>query len=464
MRRFYSLTRNERTTMLTLLGNRKERFCDGMSRRNFLRIGGLGLGGVSLPGLLSAESQTPAGKNGLGHKAVIMIFLPGGPPHQDMWDIKTDAPSEIRGEFSPISTNVPGIQIGESFPLMAKMADKLAFVRSIVGAQGGHDAYQCLTGRANNQSAPPGGWPSMGSVMSSLQGAANPAMPPFFGLSPKCGHKEWGDPGQSGFLGPSHAAFQPNGGGAGDMVLNGVSLERLDDRKRLLGSFDNFRRDVDASGLMEGLDTFTEQAFGVLTSSKMAEAFDLSTEPESVVSRYGKGTEKLQADGCWKRLDQFLMARRLVEAGARCVTLGFSRWDWHSNGFNRAREDFPLLDQGVTALVQDLHDRGLSDDVSVVVWGEFGRTPTISNQGGRDHWPRVSCALLAGGGMKTGQVIGATDRLGGEAVERPVDFQEVFATLYHNVGIDVSKATVNDLSGRPRYLVSPEFSPMPELI
>jgi len=214
--------------MLTILGNNEERFCDGMSRRNFLRIGGLGLGGLSLPGLLNAENQSSGGKGkGLGHKAVIMIFLPGGPPHQDMWDIKTNAPSEIRGEFSPISTNVPGIQIGEGFPLLAKMADKLTFIRSMVGAGGGHDAYQCLTGRRKGPTAPPGGWPSIGSVMSALQGSANPAMPPFIGLSPKCGHKEWGDPGEPGFLGPSYAAFQPNGGGAGDMVLNGVSLERL---------------------------------------------------------------------------------------------------------------------------------------------------------------------------------------------------------------------------------------------
>jgi hypothetical protein len=450
--------------MLTLFGNNGEQFCDGMSRRSFLRIGGLGLGGLSLPGMLSAENQTNGGKRGLGHKAVIMIFLPGGPPHQDMWDLKMDAPSEIRGEFSPISTNVPGIQICEEFPRLAKMADKLTFIRSIVGAGGGHDLYQCTTGRRKDGKAPPGGWPSIGSVMSTLQGAANPAMPPFVGMSPKCGHAEWGDPGQSGFLGPSHAAFQPNGGGAGDMVLNGVSLERLDDRKRLLNSFDNFRRDVDNSGVMDGLDTFTEQAFGVLTSSKMAEAFDVSKESKSTVERYGKGTEKLQADGCWKRLDQFLMARRLVEAGARCVTLGFSRWDWHGDSFKRGREDFPLLDQGVSALVSDLHERGLDKDVSVVVWGEFGRTPKISDNAGRDHWPRVSTALLACGGMKMGQVIGATDRLGGEAVERPVDFQEVFATLYHNAGIDVTKATVNDLGGRPRYLVDSAFSPMPELI
>ena len=241
-------------------------------------------------------------------------------------------------------------------------------------------------------------------------------------------------------------------------------MERLGDRQSLLKSVDCFRRDVDASGVMGSLDDFNKQAYGVLTSSKLAEAFDLSKEDPKLVEKYGKGTEKLTADGPWKRLDQFLMARRLVEAGARCVTIGFSRWDWHGSNFKRAKEDFPLLDQGVTSLVQDLHDRGLDKDVSVIVWGEFGRTPVINKNAGRDHWPKVSNALIAGGGMRMGQIIGSTTRDGGEADDRPVTFQEVFATLYHSVGIDVSSATVNDLNGRPRYLVDQRYKPMPELV
>ena len=446
--------------MLSIYSKNEGKFCDGMSRRGFLRVGGLSLGGASLPQILSAENSS----SGLGHKAVIMIFLAGGPPHQDMWDIKRDAPTNIRGEFNAIKTNVSGIEICELFPKIARMADKFTFIRSIVGAQGGHDAQQCLTGRSP-RNAPAGGWPSIGSVMSSIQGPASTAVPPFVGLSPKCGHDQWGDPGQSGFCGPSHSAFTPNrGGGAGDIELKGVSLERLSDRQSLLRSVDCFRRDVDASGMMGSLDTFNRQAYGVLTSSKLAEAFDLSKEDPKLVERYGKGTEKLTADGPWKRLDQFLMARRLVEAGARCVTIGFSRWDWHGSNFKRAREDFPLLDQGVTSLVQDLHDRGLDKDVSVVVWGEFGRTPVINKSAGRDHWPKVSNALIAGGGMRMGQIIGSTTKDGGEADDRPVTFQEVFATLYHSVGIDVSTATVNDLNGRPRYLVDQRYKPMPELI
>ncbi|MDA8634248.1 DUF1501 domain-containing protein [Verrucomicrobiales bacterium] len=451
--------------MLTILGENSGSFCDGHSRRDFLQIGGLALGGASLPQLLQAESSLGKSSRGINHKAVIMIMLPGGPPHQDMWDLKMDAPSEYRGEFRPIKTNVPGVEICEEFPRIAKMADKFSFVRSMVGCEGPHDLMMCLTGRPGRKNVPPGGWPSIGSALSKLKGQASSDCPPFVGLSPKCRHDEWGDPGQSGFLGPAHSAFTPfRGGGKEDIVLDGVSIERLRDRRALLSSFDQFRREVDQSGMMEGLDTFNEQAFGVLTSSALADALDLSKEDPKLVDRYGKGTESLQADGCWKRLDQFLMARRLVEAGARCVTVGFSRWDWHSDNFGRGRQDFPLLDQGLSALVQDLHDRGLDKDVSVVVWGEFGRTPKINDKGGRDHWPRVSSAVLACGGMNHGQSIGATDRLGGEASERPVEFQEVFSTLYHNMGIDAQNTTVEDLTGRPMYLVDPEHSPMKELV
>jgi hypothetical protein len=277
------------------------------------------------------------------------------------------------------------------------------------------------------------------------------------------GHPEWADNGSPGFLGTSHAPFKPSGAGKADMVLNGVTLDRLTDRRALLGSLDKFRRDVDSSGMMQGLDTFNEQAFGVLTSSRLAEALDLSKEDPRTVERYGKGDPRNRDDGGPRLTSNFLVARRLVEAGARCVTLAFSRWDHHGNNFPQLREDLPLLDQGVTALAEDLRQRGMDKDVSVVVWGEFGRTPAINKDGGRDHWPNVSCGMLFGGGMKTGQVIGSTDRLGGEAKDRPVQFGEVFATLYHNLGIDVSKTTVNDLSGRPQFLVD-GYQPMKELV
>jgi len=444
--------------MLTIYGSRS-RFCDGVSRRNFLKIGTLGLAGLSFPQLLRAEAAAGISQS---HKAVIMIFLPGGPAHQDIFDLKPQAPSDIRGEFMPIGTNVPGMQICEMMPRLAKMADRVALIRSIVGCSGDHDAFQCLTGRLKRQ-MPPGGWPSLGSFVSKIQGPVDKAIPAFVGLSPKMGHMEWADNGQPGFLGISHAPFRPEGEGKTDMELNGVTLDRLSDRRALLGSLDRMRRDVDSSGMMEGLDTFNQQAMGMLTSSKLVEALDLTRENPKLVEAYGKGNPANRDDGGPRLTSNFLVARRLIEAGARVVTLAFSRWDHHGKNFPQLREDLPLLDQGLTALLQDLRERGMEKDVSVIVWGEFGRSPAINKDGGRDHWPRVSCALLAGGGMKTGQVIGATDRLGGEATERPVQFGEVFSTLYHNLGIDTSKVTLPDLAGRPQYLVDGQ-QPIRELV
>jgi hypothetical protein len=300
-------------------------------------------------------------------------------------------------------------------------------------------------------------------VLSKLHGAAHPAMPPFVGLSPKMGHMPWAESGPPGFLGVAHAPFKPDGEGKADMVLNGVTLDRLGDRRALLTGFDHFRREADASGMMDGVDRFNDQAFGVLTSSRLMEALDISKEDPKVRERYGKGDPKNRNDGGPKLMEHFLIARRLVEAGSRCVTLAFSRWDHHGGNFDACRQEMPMLDQGLTALLDDLYHRGLEKDVSVVVWGEFGRTPKINKDAGRDHWPNVSCALLAGGGMRTGQIIGSTDRLGAEAKDRPVHFQEVFATLYNRLGIDVSQTTLPDLSGRPQYLVD-HHSPMSELI
>ena len=445
--------------MLSISGNNTSRFCDGVSRRGFLRLGALGLGGLTMPQLLKAE----AAQKSPGKKAIIMIFLPGGPPHQDMWDLKMDAPAEIRGEFRPIKTKVPGLEICELFPKMAGIMDKFSIIRSVVGSTGHHAAEQCLTGRSN-VNMPAGGWPSIGAVMSKIQGQGSPGVPAFVGLSPKMGHGPWADPGRAGFLGPTHSPFQPNGGGAADLTLNNISLDRLGDRRALLTSFDAMRRDIDASGMMGAMDAFQQQALGVLTSSRLAEALNLDKEDKVVRARYGGGTMKCRDDGGPECPEQFLMARRLVEAGVRCVTIGFNRWDWHGANFRQGREVFPQLDNGLTALVEDLHQSGLDKDVSVVVWGEFGRTPQINKDAGRDHWPRVSCAALACGGMQHGQVIGSTDRLGGEAASRPVDFQEVFATVYHAAGIDTKTATVNDLGGRPRYLVEEQFKPMPELV
>ncbi len=237
------------------------------------------------------------------------------------------------------------------------------------------------------------------------------------------------------------------------MKLNGVTMERLTDRRKLLAQVDRLRRDIDVSGAMEGMDAFGQRALDVLTSSKLVDALDLSKEDPNLVARYGDGKPyKYQYDGAPTCNDQLLMARRLVEAGVRCVSLSYGRWDSHGQNFDLVRDHGGKLDQCLSALIEDLDQRGMLNDVTVIVWGEFGRTPKINNNAGRDHWSQVSCAWMAGGGMRTGQVIGATNRLGEHASERPVHMQEIVATLYHNLGIDTSTTTIADPTGRPQYL------------
>ena len=448
--------------MMTLLGPRHQ-FCDGMTRRSFLKIGGLAMGGLSLPQLLQAEAVS--GRK--SHKAVIMVFLSGGPPHQDMVDLKVDAPVEIRGEFNPIATNVSGIEICELLPLLAQRMDRLAIIRSLVGSEGRHAAFQCMTGHSIN-GQPAGGWPSLGAAVSKIHGPLASGTLPFVSLSPRMKNATWGDPGQAGFAGQAHAPFSPNAEQA-RLGLSGISLEGLRGRKSLLNDIDRLKREIEKSNALDGLESQYQAAFGILTSSQLVEALDLEREDPRVRDRYGRGAIENAGYGDAGPLmnDYLLAARRLVEAGARVVTLAYGRWDWHGRphgtNFENARDHFPVLDQGLTALLDDLHERGLDKDVSVVVWGEFGRTPLINKNGGRDHWPQVACAMLAGGGMRTGQVIGSTNRLGEHPKDRPVHFQEVFATLYRNLGIDVSKTMIPDVSGRPQFLVDPIYEPLPEL-
>ncbi|NBO91966.1 MAG: DUF1501 domain-containing protein [Planctomycetia bacterium] len=440
------------------------------SRRGFLQIGAFGAAGLALPQLLRADAES---KNPNSRKSVIFIYLVGGPPHQDMFDLKPDAPKEIAGPWKPIATNVTGIKICEAFPRLARIMDKLIVVRSLVGNQNDHDAIQVYNGHHPRKPTPSGGWPQFGSVVAKLQGSAVPSVPPFMSLCYTCTHGPYNEPG-SGFLGQSMSPFRPMGPAKNDMSPQSVTVQRLADRKTLLRSFDGLRRDLDASGTLNGMDHFTQQAFGLLTSSRLADALDLSKEAPGVVERYGVGDPKIFMDGNGApRVPQsMLMARRLIEAGARVVTLNYSKWDWHGGRnaegradnsiFLREAEDFPIFDKAVSALVEDLHVRGLSDDCTVVIMGEFGRTPKISAQVGRDHWPQVNMALLAGGGMKTGQVIGATDRIAGEAISRPVKFGELYATLFKNLGID-PRSTVTDLTGRPQYIVEDSLPPLPEV-
>jgi len=289
-------------------------------------------------------------------------------------------------------------------------------------------------------------------------------MPPSISLCYTTQHKPYNEPGP-GFLGLGHSSFRPKGPGRGDLILQGITLDRLGDRKRLLHSVDRLRREVDTTGTMEGMDVFSRRAFGILTSSGLFDALDLSKQDPKVLARYGQGDEnRAKGDGAPRVPQNFLLARRLVEAGARVVTINYSFWDFHGQNFKHAKAELPVFDRALSALVEDLHERGLSDDVTVVAWGEFGRTPKINKNAGRDHWNRVSCALMAGGGMRTGQVIGATDRLGGEPVERPVKMQEVYATIYKNMGIDLGSQRLFDFRGRPQNLVKPEIEPLHELL
>ena len=470
--------------MLSILGN-GSRFCDGLARRRFLQIGALGLGGLTLPDILRAQAEAGTASS---HKGIIMVLLPGGPPHLDMYDLKPDAPAEIRGEFKLIATNVPGIEICELMPRMAGIMDKLVPIRSLVGARDDHNAHMCVTGWESHPAAftspeiagyPPGGWPSIGSILSKVYGPAVPGVPPTVDLRPVYYDSRFAtssDPGQPGYLGPAHAGFQVKAVDPRNIALNGISLERLRDRRALLASFDRFRRQAEVTAGMSGVDAFTQQAFSVLTSPRLAEALDLSREDPRLRARYGVRLDHEPAHGNGDgMLDQFLIARRVIEAGARCVTLVFSRWpfgrfakgdynwDWHKDNFIEARATLPALDQGIAALVEDLESRGMLDDISVVVWGEFGRTPKINGNAGRDHWPSVAGALLAGGGMRTGQVIGSTNRYGETAKDRPVHFREVFATLYHQLGIDLDRTQFKDFAGRPHYLLD-NRKPMPELV
>jgi hypothetical protein len=462
--------------MLSIAGRGSDRFCDGVTRRDFLKLGGLALGGLSLVDLLRAEAAAGITRS---HKAVIMIFLAGGPPHQDMFDLKPEAPSGIRGDYRPIATDVAGLEICEHMPRLAQTMNKFVVIRTLVGAGGEHSAGQCLTGYKDLVSRAQGGRPSLGAVVSQLQGPVRGDIPPFVGLSPRVGHPPWSNAGEPGYLGLAHAPFTPfrtegaAGGRPGRSRLGngseGLSLDertlvpaRLAGRRTLLSQLDDFRRTLDRPEALRGMDSFTERAFEILASRQVFAALDLTREDPRLRARYGIGDMKNEDDGPPCCMDHFLMALRLVEAGVRVVTISFGRWDTHYDNFSSNKKRIPKLDLALSALVDDLHLRGLDKDVSVVVWGEFGRTPRINKLAGRDHWPPVNFALLAGGGMRTGQVIGATDRFAAYTKDHPVSFQQVFATLYHNLGIDPG-TLVSDRSGRPMALLD-EPEPLRDVI
>ena len=445
--------------MLSLLRH-PYRFCDGIPRRSFLQIGGLSLGGLTLADLLRAEADTPR------PKSIINVYLHGGPSHLDMFDLKPDAPAEIRGQYKPIDTNVPGMQIADALPQLSRIGDKLAILRSVSGMANEHDPTQSDSGWPYNSLRSIGGRPGVGAIMSKVQGPASATVPTHISLTKdRNGHRiRFGDP---GFLGALHGPLQVDGDGRRNLSLHpSITLDRFAGRKRLLSSLNRVREAVDRQGIPATVDSFNQRALGVITSGKLVDALDYQKEDPRVLDRYGIGQRDYEftpGTKVGRYSSGFLMARRLIEAGVRCVSFFFGRsWDTHDNHFPFLEKLLPPLDRGLSALIEDLEMRGMLDDTIILVSGEFGRTPRINKLAGRDHWPNVMSVLMAGGGLQTGQVIGATDRLAQEATERKMSLQHVFATVYRQLGINLD-TTLIDPNGRPQYLLE-DREPIQELI
>ncbi|MCI0377250.1 MAG: DUF1501 domain-containing protein [Gemmataceae bacterium] len=422
--------------MFTIWGS-KQGFCDGVTRRNFLQIGAFGAS-LTLADMLRLRASANAPTTSRA-KSAIMVYLGGGPSHMDMWDLKPDAPAEFRGEFRPIATNVTGVQICEHFPQQARMWDKLACIRSIVSVDEHSDSL-VMTGKSQRENMT-ANHPSFGSVVSRVRGYYN-NIPPFVSLR---GMSRGTEP---GFLGIQHRPFSPSGPGVQNLQpLTNVSAERQGDRRAMLEGFDNVRRDLDNN--IAGLDSFTARAFDMISTGAVRTALDLGREPQANRQKY-------------QGIDNFLTARRLIEAGVGCVTLSYGGWDTHGQNFQTLRRQLPILDRGIANLVQDLHERGLQNDVVLVVWGEFGRTPRVNNNAGRDHWAPVMGALVAGGGLCMGQAIGASSSRGERPHDRRYTVPQVLATLYRTLGIDPAQTFLNG-TGRPIHIVD-EREPVRELI
>ncbi|MBU6295372.1 MAG: DUF1501 domain-containing protein [Planctomycetes bacterium] len=418
--------------MLTIWG-KAQRFCDGISRRDFVQVGALGAS-LTMADIMRQRAMGAVKASGSKAKAAILIYLPGGPSHMDMYDLKPEAPKEFRGEFNPIATNVPGIQISEHFPMQAKMFDKLAVVRSLVSVDEHSDSL-VMTGYSENTNRTQQ-HPSFGSVMSKIRSADAGAqsVPPFVSLR---GMSRGTEP---GFLGVAHRPFTPGGPGLANLKPATANTGlNLDARKDLLTGFDDLRRDIDASGTISGIDTFTARAFDMVTSGVVREALSNEKEAAPVRERY-------------KGVESFLTARRLVEAGVSCVTLSIGGWDTHSNNFQTLKKQLPQVDRGIANLISDLHERGMDKDVAVVMWGEFGRTPKINGSAGRDHWSPVMSALVAGGGLRMGQAVGSSTARGERPKDRPYKVSNLLATLYSAMGIDPAQTFQNG-SGRPMYVL-----------
>lgn len=429
------------------------RTCEGVTRRNFLRLGSLALGGVSLPGLLARQARGATSPR----KSVILIWQAGGPSHIDTYDLKPTAPAEYRGEFQPIPTNVPGIEISEHLPLQAKIFDKLAVVRSAFHTNAGHGmgSQWMLTGYQPTIEVNDNIYPACGAVVAKLKGANEPGLPAYVNLPYRLGL------GKAAYLGAAYNPFSPDGDPnyPGFQVRNlrlpgRVDVTRLERRQELLSQVDVLKREVDAKGDMLGLDQFYRDAFQMVTSEKTLRAFDVHREDPRLREKYGRN----DLGQCC------LLARRLVEAGVTYITIqAGGGWDTHGNNFAELKNNLlPKFDRAVYALVEDLCDRGLQNEVLVMAMGEFGRTPRINPTAGRDHWPAAMSVLYAGGGLRMGQAVGTTDTKAEYPTSKPYTPGCVLSTMYHVLGIDTHHVFY-DQAKRPLPVLN-EGSPIPELV
>jgi hypothetical protein len=440
------------------IGGAGDLFADQFNRRAALKVGALALGGLSLADLLRLRAAAgPAAMRTetrqLGDHvrreplpardvAVIQIFMGGGPSHLDMYDMKPEAPSEIRGEFHDIPTAVSGIRVCEHLATQAQAMDKLAIVRSVTHSTATHliASQWMLTGYQVSQVTTDNIHPSHGSVVAKLRGANSPGMPAYVALPRKTAY------GNAAYLGPAYNPFTTEGDltaanfSVRDLRLpRQVTSGRLSDRRALLTGLDTIRRDLDSKGELAGIDRFDREAIDMITSDRAVRAFDIRQESPALRSRYGRTS---LGQGC-------LLARRLVEAGVTFVTvLSGAVWDTHQDNFNILKTNsLPKVDRAIAALVTDLHERGLDKNVLVMALGEFGRTPVINRNAGRDHWPGAMSVVFGGGGLRMGQSIGRTDSHGAHPISRSFTPGDVAATMYHVLGIDTTRE-FRDASGR----------------
>lgn len=433
------------------------RTCDGVTRRTALQIGSLAIGGLSLPALLSRQAAAAQVGTSLPRKSVILIWQAGGPSHIDTYDLKPNAPAEYRGEFRTIPTAAPGVEISEHLPLQAKVFDKISVVRSATHTNAGHGmgSQWMLTGWQPTIEVNDNLYPACGSVVSKLRGPNEPGLPAYVNLPYRL------DLGKAAYLGASYNPFAPDSNPddqnfqVRNLRLPGrVDVTRLERRQQLLNQVDTLRRDVDLKQDMVGLDTFYRDAFEMVTNEKALRAFDIHKEDPKLREKYGRND---LGQSC-------LLARRLVEAGVTYITIqAGGGWDTHGDNFAQLKNHLlPKFDRGLAALVEDLFERGLQDDVLVLAMGEFGRTPRINPTSGRDHWPGAMSVVFAGGGLQMGQAIGTTDSKAEYPTAKPYSPGCVLSTMYHTLGID-HKHVFYDQARRP-LPVLPEGNPIVELI